>query len=227
MNYLAKGQDMTRSSGVAAIIGAVLAIIGNTVLFVVPPAVPTTMLSWPLSPSAYVWMQVFFAVTQLLMAAGIFGLTRSDIVRSSRAARVLGTLAVTGMALTVVGELVLIFVREDLSDATAGEHAERSLRGWASCWPTSASSVSESWLCDSTAGRGPGRHFRWLSASFNSSWSPRCRWPKGSPAWRRTWSSGSLICSRPSSASVCWLRGRWTNRVACRPHRRLLPLKVR
>ena len=110
---------MFRSSGVAAIIGAVLAIVGNAVLFVVPPAVPTTMLSWPLSPSAYVWMQLFFAVTQLLMAAGVFGLTRSDIVRPGRAARLLGTLAVTGMALTVIGELVLIFVRDDLSDASA------------------------------------------------------------------------------------------------------------
>ncbi len=83
------------------------------------PVVPGDKLSWPLSPHDYVFMQLFFAFTQLLMAAGIFGLTRSGAVRPGRAARVLGTLAVTGMALTVPGELVLILVRGDNADASA------------------------------------------------------------------------------------------------------------
>jgi hypothetical protein len=110
---------MKRATGIAAITGAVLAIVGNAALFAVDPVVPKAKLSWPLSPHAYVFMQLFFALTQLLMAAGIFGLVRSDVVRPGRAARVLGILAVTGMALTVPGELVLILVRHDDASAAA------------------------------------------------------------------------------------------------------------
>ena len=110
---------MKRATGAAAITGAVLAIIGNAALFAVHPVVPKARLSWPLSPHAYVYMQLFFAVTQLLMAAGILGLACSDVVRPGRAARALGALAVTGMALTVPGELVLILVRHDDASATA------------------------------------------------------------------------------------------------------------
>jgi hypothetical protein len=110
---------MTRNAGIAAITGAALAIVGNAALFAVHPVVPSDKLSWPLSPHDYVFMQLFFALTQLLMAVGIFGLTRSDVVRPGRTARVLGALAVTGMSLTVPGELVLILVRSDNADASA------------------------------------------------------------------------------------------------------------
>lgn len=110
---------MTRNAGIAGIVGAALAIVGNAALFAVHPVVPSSKLSWPLSPRSYVFMQVFFALTQLLMTVGIFGLTRSDAVRPGRAARVLGALAVTGMSLTVPGELVLILVRGDNADASA------------------------------------------------------------------------------------------------------------
>lgn len=110
---------MPRFAGLAAISGAALAIVGNAALFAVHPVVPKDKLSWPLSPHAYVFMQIFFAVTQLLMAIGILGLTRSDIVRPGRGARVVGTLAAAGMALTVPGELVLIAVRHDNFDAPA------------------------------------------------------------------------------------------------------------
>jgi hypothetical protein len=110
---------MARFGGIAAIIGAVLAILGNAALFAVDPVVSRHELTWPLSPHAYVFMQIFFAATQLLMSLGILGLTRSDVVRPGRAGRVFGALAVAGMALTVPGELVLIIVRHDEADASA------------------------------------------------------------------------------------------------------------
>jgi hypothetical protein len=119
VKQLVKGWVMTRNAGIAAITGAALAIAGNAALFAVHPVVPSGKLSWPLSPHDYVFMQVFFALTQFLLAAGIFGLTRSDAVLPGRAARILGALAVTGMALTVPGELVLILVRSDNADASA------------------------------------------------------------------------------------------------------------
>src|ERR1700712_5161016 len=108
---------MTRSYGIAAITGAALAIVGNAALFAVHPVVGKGKLSWPLSPNAYIFMQFFFALTQLLMAIGIFGLVRSDVVRRSRTATIFGSMAVIGMVLTVLGELVLILVRGDDENA--------------------------------------------------------------------------------------------------------------
>ena len=108
---------LLRRCGLAAIVGAALAILGNAFLFVVNPAVPHDRLSYPLSPQAYVPMQVFFALTQALMAAGIVGLVCSDVVRPSRPARILAGLSVLGMVLTVPGELVLILVRRAAADA--------------------------------------------------------------------------------------------------------------
>lgn len=110
--------------GISAIAGAVLAIVGNAALFAVDPSVAKGKLSWPLSPQQYVFMQVFFALTQALMAVGIFGLVRSDVVHPGRGARVFAGLAVTGMTLTVPGELVLIVVRS--ADADAGAVAAMS-----------------------------------------------------------------------------------------------------
>jgi hypothetical protein len=108
-----------RRCGLAAIAGAALAIVGNAFLFVVNPAVPDDRLSYPLSPQAYVPMQLFFALTQALLAAGVVGLVYSDVVRPCRAARILGRLAVVGMLLTVPGELVLILVRRAAADASS------------------------------------------------------------------------------------------------------------
>lgn len=110
--------------GISAVAGAVLAIAGNAALFAVDPSVPASKLSWPLSPLPYVFMQLFFALTQALMAAGIAGLVHSDAVRPGSRARLFGGLAVSGMALTVPGELVLILVRGN--DADAGSVAALS-----------------------------------------------------------------------------------------------------
>jgi hypothetical protein len=108
---------LLRRCGLAAIVGCLLAILGNALLFVVDPAVPDDRLSYPLTPQAYVPMQVFFALTQALLAAGIVGLVRADLVRPGRSLRILGGLAVVGMLLTVPGELVLILVRRAAADA--------------------------------------------------------------------------------------------------------------
>jgi hypothetical protein len=114
---------LLRRCGLGAIAGAALAILGNAFLFVVNPAVPDDRLSYPLSPQAYVWMQLFFALTQALLAAGVVGLVCSDVVRPSRAAHILGGLAVVGMLLTVPGELVLILVRRAAADASSVDTA--------------------------------------------------------------------------------------------------------
>jgi hypothetical protein len=113
------GPTSNRTLGSCAVLGAALAIAGNAWLFVVEPQVPHDKLSWPLTPHDYVFMQLLFGLTQLLMALGIVGLTRADIVRRGLGSRLLSAAAVTGMMLTVPGELVLILVRTDDADASA------------------------------------------------------------------------------------------------------------
>lgn len=107
-----------RTAGVAAIAGAGMAIAANTAVRLVPPSVADDRLSYPLSSSAFAAGQVWFAVTQALMAYGVYALVRSEAVKQSRARSVLSVLAVVGMGLTVPGELVLIAVAsEDVNSA--------------------------------------------------------------------------------------------------------------
>lgn len=105
-----KTDGSTRSAGVAAVAGAVLAGAGNALVLAATPHAPKGTVSYPLSPSSFRAGQVFFALTQLLMAWGIVGLSRSRIGGSGRAARTGGWLAVAGFVLTVPGELALILV---------------------------------------------------------------------------------------------------------------------
>lgn len=108
-------------------------------------------------------MQLFFALTQLLMAAGIFGLTRSDAVRPGRAARVLGAVAVTGMSLTVPGELVLILVRSDNAGASAVSTLS-SVFGLGVLLADAGLIGLGALPCDSGAGPAAGRRCPWRSA---------------------------------------------------------------
>jgi hypothetical protein len=100
--------DVQQRGGSAAITGALLAIVGNAVVLAASPAVPHDRVSYPLSTHTFQLGQVFFALTQALMAAGIVALARSSAVPPSRARRIFGWLAIIGMALTVPGELALI-----------------------------------------------------------------------------------------------------------------------
>jgi hypothetical protein len=65
-------------------------------------------------------MQLVFALTQVLLALGIYGLVRSDVIRPARGSRTLSVRAVLGMALTVPGELVLIAARSNSQDLWIG-----------------------------------------------------------------------------------------------------------
>jgi hypothetical protein len=114
---------MQRSLGRASIVGAAMAIAGNAVLVLIDPAVSDDRVSYPLSTGAFAAGQVWFALTQALMALGIVGLVRSRAVDDRRSARVLGGLAVVGMWLTVPGELVLVAVASRDVDSGAAAAA--------------------------------------------------------------------------------------------------------
>ena len=106
-----------RNAGLAAVVGAGLAIAGNTLVLAATPHAAKDTVSYPLSPSSFRAGQVFFAVTQLLMAWGVVGLARSGIGGRGRAARTGAWLAVAGFVLTVPGELALGLVADAATDS--------------------------------------------------------------------------------------------------------------
>jgi hypothetical protein len=111
--------DSIKRGGLAAIAGSALAIAGNAVVLVANPVVSDDRVSYPLSTHAFQLGQIFFALTQALMAWGILALVGSGIAAPGRVARVWGGLAVVGMLLTVPGELALIPVAASHVDAGA------------------------------------------------------------------------------------------------------------
>lgn len=111
--------DAIKRGGLAAVAGATLAIAGNAAVLAADPAVSDDRVSYPLSTHVFQGGQLFFALTQALLAMGIFALVRSGIAGPGRAARVWGLIAVAGMVLTVPGELALIPVANSDVDAAA------------------------------------------------------------------------------------------------------------
>jgi hypothetical protein len=115
--------ELQKRSGWAAIAGALLAIAGDAVVLASSPSVARDRVSYPLTTHAFQVGQLFFALTQALVAVGIVALVRSDAVRPGRAASVFGRLAIAGIVLTVPGELALIPVASANVDGAAASAA--------------------------------------------------------------------------------------------------------
>jgi len=117
-----------RQCGWAAISGAVLAIVGDGLVLASSGSVPSDQMSYPLTPHEFQVGQVYFALTQLLITAGIVALVRSGAVWPSRTARAFGRLATLGIAMTVLGELALIPVADQPTNS-AGASAATTFYG--------------------------------------------------------------------------------------------------
>ena len=115
--------ELQNRGGWAAIAGGLLAIAGDAFVLASSPSVANDRVSYPLTTHAFQVGQVFFALTQALVAVGIVALVRSQAVRPSRAASVFGWFAVVGIALTVPGELALIPVASANVDGAAASAA--------------------------------------------------------------------------------------------------------
>jgi hypothetical protein len=109
--------------GLCAIAGVVLGVGADILTHTAHPVVPHDRVSYPLSSATWAWFQVFFALTQALMAIGIATLVRSSLVAPGRARTVFAALAAAGMALTVAGELFLITAAGATNDSPAGVSA--------------------------------------------------------------------------------------------------------
>ena len=114
-----KTGGMIPLGGAAACVGAALAITGNALVLGADPMVASDIVSYPLSANAFRLGQVFFALTQALMAAGIVALVGSGMAGAGWRARFGGGLAVLGFVVTVPGERVLAFVATQAIDSDA------------------------------------------------------------------------------------------------------------
>src|SRR5260370_17810540 len=113
----------TAAAGIAAICGAVLAVAGNAVVLAAHPNAPSNVVSYPLSPHDFRLGQIFFGLTQVLMALGIVALARSGIAGHGRRAVIGAYLAVAGFVITVPGELVLALVANAGTDSGSANAA--------------------------------------------------------------------------------------------------------
>lgn len=101
----------------AAIVGAALAIVGNTLVLLAEPDAASGTVSYPLTPDDFRLGQVFFALTQAGMTLGMVALARTAVSRRTRPAKVGANLAVIGFVITVAGELVLALVADAATDS--------------------------------------------------------------------------------------------------------------
>jgi hypothetical protein len=115
--------EWTRRAGRAGTAGALLAIAGNAAVLAADPAAPAGIVSYPLSPGAFAWGQLFFAATQALIALTVGVLAARCAQDTGRAGHVAAIVAIVGYALTVPGELVLALVASQPTDSAEASAA--------------------------------------------------------------------------------------------------------
>lgn len=99
-------------AGLVCMTAGVLGAAGGIVLAVIPGQVPEEMFSYPLTAGGFTVIQVWFFVQHLGLIAGIAALGRAQVMAPGRSARRGAGLAVAGMALLAVTELIAITARD-------------------------------------------------------------------------------------------------------------------
>jgi hypothetical protein len=88
--------SFVRRTGVVTAVNGVVAAIGATALIVVPPAVGTDRVSYPLTPTGFALIQSYFAVNHVIFAITFVALQRSGALGGRRYAAVGAWIAVAG-----------------------------------------------------------------------------------------------------------------------------------
>lgn len=100
-----------RSAGAVCLAAGVLGAGSGIFMAVYPGQVSEAMFSYPLTAGGFTVIQVWFFVQHLGLLAGIVALARAEVMAPGRSARWGTGLAVAGMALLAVTELIAITAR--------------------------------------------------------------------------------------------------------------------
>ncbi len=98
-------------AGAACLAAGILGAVSGIFLAVYPAQVSEDMFSYPLTAGGFTVIQIWFFVQHLGLVAGIVALARAAVMTHGRGARWGGGLAVSGMALLAVTELIAITAR--------------------------------------------------------------------------------------------------------------------
>lgn len=98
-------------AGAVCLAAGVLGAGSGIFLAVYPAQVPEEMFSYPLTAGGFAVIQIWFFVQHLGLLAGIAALARAAVMARGRSARWGSGLAVSGMALLAVTELIAITAR--------------------------------------------------------------------------------------------------------------------
>ena len=100
-----------RSAGAVCLAAGILGAVSGIFLAVYPGQVSEDMFSYPLTAGGFTVLQVWFFVQHLGLLAGIAALVRAEVMAPGRSTRWGVGLAVFGMALLAVTELIAITAR--------------------------------------------------------------------------------------------------------------------
>lgn len=98
---------IARAGGWAALFAGVFGVVAAVFLIFVPPAVPATVFSYPLTAAGHLLVQVVFGVHHLVAAFALWAFWRAGLAGSTRFAAVTGIVAAVIFALFGVWEVVV------------------------------------------------------------------------------------------------------------------------
>ena len=99
-------------AGAVCLAAGILGAVSGMFLAVYPAQVSEEMFSYPLTAGGFTVIQIWFFVQHLGLLAGIAGLAHAAVMAQGRSARWGSGLAVSGMALLAVTELIAITARD-------------------------------------------------------------------------------------------------------------------
>lgn len=117
-DQLAPNTRAVSTSGWLCLIAGLLGAASGIFLLAVSPAVGDDQWSYPLTPTGFTWIQVWFAVQHVGLVLGLLAVWSSGVVGRSGLGRTGHVLAVGGMVGLTLTELVAIAARHDDMETT-------------------------------------------------------------------------------------------------------------
>ena len=117
-DQLAIAKSKVSTYGWLCLVAGILGAASGIYLAVISPAVAENQWSYPLTPTGFVWIQVWFVVQHLGLVLGLLAVWSAGVVGRSGLGRSGHILAVGGMVGLTLTELAAIAARHDDMDTT-------------------------------------------------------------------------------------------------------------